>query len=224
MAVDFTTLFVDLDDTVYPSSTGLWGAIRRRMDQYMVERLHMSPDEVHTLRPYYFQTYGTTLRGLQIHHQVDAHEFLAYVHDLPLKEYLLPAPELREILLSIPQKRWIFTNADVNHARRVLSVLELEGVFEGIIDIFALEYACKPNELAYQRAMRIAGARTPAECVLIDDSKTNLDGAKMSGFTTLLIHPDGSQEQCEHIILPELQVLPRIMPELWQVRDDGHTN
>ena len=41
-----TTLFFDLDDTLYPSASGLWEAIRQRMTTYMEERLGFSADEV----------------------------------------------------------------------------------------------------------------------------------------------------------------------------------
>ncbi len=30
-------------------------------------------------------TYGTTLKGLQIHNKVDTDEYLAYVHNVPLE-------------------------------------------------------------------------------------------------------------------------------------------
>ena len=118
----YTDLFFDLDDTLYDSSNGLWEAIRARMNQYMVERLGLPEDEVPEIRRRYFLTYGTTLRGLQKHYRVDADDYLDYVHDLPLREYLQPRDELKMMLLSLTQHRWIFTNADANHARRVLEV------------------------------------------------------------------------------------------------------
>ncbi len=58
---------------------------------------------------------GTTMRGLQIHHQIDTDDYLAYVHDLPLHDYLYPNPQLRSLLTSLPQRRWIFTNADADY-------------------------------------------------------------------------------------------------------------
>src|SRR6266545_4491981 len=63
----FTTLFIDLDDTLYPSSTGLWHAIKERMNLFMRERLYIPEAEIPSLREQYFNTYGTTLRGLQEH-------------------------------------------------------------------------------------------------------------------------------------------------------------
>ncbi|HLE13303.1 MAG TPA: hypothetical protein VI776_01040, partial [Anaerolineales bacterium] len=90
----YTALFIDLDDTIYPNTSGLWGAIRERMTLFMHERLGLSPEVTPELRRSYVDNYGTTLRGLQIHYQVDPWEFLAYVHDLPLEVYLQPDPYL----------------------------------------------------------------------------------------------------------------------------------
>ena len=67
----FTTLFFDLDDTLYPSSTGLWPAIKDRMNLYMIERLGIPENDVPFLREQYFKMYGTTLRGLEERHKVD---------------------------------------------------------------------------------------------------------------------------------------------------------
>ena len=89
----FTTLFFDLDDTLYPASTGLWLAIKDRMNLYMLERLGLPENDIPVLREQYFKMYGTTLRGLQERHKVDKDDFLAFVHDLPLKDFLTPEPD-----------------------------------------------------------------------------------------------------------------------------------
>ena len=121
----FTTIFFDLDDTLYPSFTGLWKGIKDRMNLYMRERLGIPEENVSQLREQYFKMYGTTLQGLQKRHNVDKEDFLAFVHDLPLKDYLTPNPNLREVIASLQTRNLIFTNADVNHARRVLAALQL---------------------------------------------------------------------------------------------------
>ena len=100
----FTTILCDLDDTLYPSSSGLWNAIGQRMNRFMVEKVKLPQDQVPTMRRHYYQTYGTTMRGLQIHHAVDADEYLSYVHDLDLEQYLHPDTGLRDMLSSLPQK------------------------------------------------------------------------------------------------------------------------
>lgn len=212
----YTNLFFDLDDTLYASDNGLWDAIRERMSAFMAKRLGLPLDEIPDLRRSYFETYGTTLRGLQKHYQVDAEEYLAYVHDLPLESFLKPAPELRVLLLSLPQRKWVFTNADADHARRVLAVLELSDCFHGIIDVHALGFACKPEPAAYQTALTLAGESQPQRCVFIDDSPRNLAAAAALGFRTVLVGTNGKPGPVVDVVLPNLLALPQLMPELWK--------
>jgi putative hydrolase of the HAD superfamily len=181
----------------------------------MVEVLGLPEAEVPALRRKYYETYGTTLRGLQIHYQVDADDYLRYVHDLPLDQFLQPSPELRLLLLSLPQQRWIFTNADADHARRVMSVLGVQDCFAGIIDIRALAFACKPEPAAYQRALMLAGSPAPEACVLLDDSASNLAGARQIGIATAWIGQNGASHPAAQYMLAGLLDLPMKMPCLW---------
>jgi len=165
----FTTLFFDLDDTLYPASTGLWHAIKERMNMYMRERLYIPEADIPTLREHYFKTYGTTLNGLQKHHHVDKDEYLAYVHDLPLQDFLTPNPILREVIASLPTRNLIFTNADVHHARRVLKTLQLHDLFDTIVDVNTVEPYCKPMPESFAIAQDLADEPDPRKCVMIDD-------------------------------------------------------
>jgi putative hydrolase of the HAD superfamily len=211
----YTTLFFDLDDTLYPCTSGLWGAIRDRMGRYMAERIGLPEAEIPTLRRYYFETYGTTLRGLQKHHQVDTDDYLAYVHDLPLEQYIQPNPALHEMLAGLPQRRIIFTNADAAHARRVTQALGVADCFERIIDIRAIDFSCKPEPLAYMRALALVGDPAPQECVLLDDSPINLATAHQLGFTTVLINLESVPDPAATYCIPSLLQLPQVLPALW---------
>ena len=81
----------DLDDTLYPSHTGLWSAIGERINQYMIERLDLRPEAVPALREHYFGSFGTTLNGLIQDFKVDAADYLAYVHDVDLTRWIAPS-------------------------------------------------------------------------------------------------------------------------------------
>jgi putative hydrolase of the HAD superfamily len=212
----FTTLFFDLDDTLYPHENGLWEAIRARMGLFMAENLRMPPDQIPTLRREYYLKYGTTLRGLQIHYQVDADDYLNFVHDLPLEEYIKPNPELRVLLMDLPQDRYIFTNANVEHAKRVIKILDVEDCFDGIIDVRALNFACKPELIAYHLALTISGNPPPEMCVMIDDSPINLEPACQLGFTTILIRKDGKSDPAAQFVISSLLDLRKVMPRLWE--------
>ena len=186
----FTTLFFDLDDTLYPSSTGLWHAIKERMNLYMRERMGIPADEVPVLREQYFKMYGTTLRGLQARHNVDAQDYLAYVHDLPLKDYLTPNPVVRDVIASLPSRKLIFTNADVPHARRVLTALDLDGLFDAIVDVNAVAPYCKPMPESFAIAQEIADEPDPRKCVMIDDLPRTTHAALNAGMASLLYGTD----------------------------------
>lgn len=186
----FTTIFFDLDDTLYPSNTGLWLAIKERMNIYMRERMGFPEDQIAYIREKYFLQYGTTLRGLQAHHEIDVQDFLAFVHDLPLKDYLTPNPNLRSIIASLPTRNLIFTNADVPHAERVLTVLGLRDLFEIIVDVNAIDPYCKPMPESFKIAMKAAGESDPSKCVMIDDIHRTTRAAKEAGLFSILYNDD----------------------------------
>ncbi len=214
----FKSLYFDLDDTLYPANSGLWAAIRERMNAYMQRMIDLPIADIIRLRQGYLETYGTTLRGLQAHFDVDKDEYLAFVHDLPLEKFIHPDPGLRTLLLSLPQRRWVFTNADNNHANRVLKILELDDCFNGIIDIRAINFACKPDKIAYHRALKIAGDDDPALCVIFDDALRNLAPAREIGFYTILVGKDGTEPSVNQAIT-SLHELKHCLPELWD-KDD----
>lgn len=191
----FTTIFFDLDDTLYPASTGLWEAIKGRMNLYMRDRMGFDPAEIAQVREKYYRQYGTTLRGLQANHEIDAQDFLAFVHDLPLGDYILPDPELCEIIAALGTRNLIFTNADTAHARRVLMVLGLDECFEDIVDVNAVAPFCKPMPESFEIAMRVAGESDPGRCVIIDDLPRTTRAAREAGWYSILFgqdrpHPD----------------------------------
>ena len=123
--------------------------------------------------------------------------------------YLQPNPALREMLLSIPKKRWIFTNSDQPHVERVLSILGISDCFNGLVDVYALEPHCKPKREAYQIALKYAENAYPATCALLDDSVNNLVPAKTMGFFTIWVgqngtHPMADRSLSDIIDLPEI--------------------
>jgi pyrimidine 5'-nucleotidase len=195
----FTTLFFDLDDTLYPASTGLWFAIKDRMTLYMIERLGLPEKDVPLLREQYFKMYGTTLRGLQARHHVDKDDYLAFVHDLPLKDYLKPNPIVREVIAALPTRNLIFTNADALHARRVLAALELDDLFETVVDVNAVAPYCKPMPESFAIAMELADEPDPRKCVMIDDLSRTTRAALNLGMASLLYGCDEPTEDASGV-------------------------
>jgi len=183
-------ILFDLDDTLYSKKTGLMAAIGQRIHQYMQERVGLDPVGARDLRRHYLQTYGTTLKGLQVHYNVDTEEYLTYVHDVPLGDYLQPDEALDRVLAEIQAEKVVFTNATTEHARQVLRFLGVEHHFSRIVDLRATNYVNKPQPGAYLRALDILGAR-PEECLMVEDSVRNLRPAKELGMGTVLVNGSG---------------------------------
>ena len=212
--MNFDSIFFDLDSTLYPESNGLWQAIRKRIDLYLQNRLGLQPEEIPEIRHRLFMDHGTTLKGLQIHYDVDPYDYLDFVHDLPLREYLAPDPKLREMLLMIPTRRWVFTNSDAPHANRVMGILCIRDCFEGMIDVWTMNPLVKPMKAAYKFALDFVGGANPKDCALLDDSTRNLETAKEMGFFTVLVGQNGDHTSADRTLM-DIHDLPRVVPEFW---------
>ena len=186
----FTTIFFDLDDTLYPPTTNLWKAIKGRMNEYMRERMGIPEKDIGHLREKYYLQYGTTLRGLQANHEINVDDFLTYVHDLRLEDYLTPDPLQRLVIASLPTRNLIFTNADIPHAQRVLAALNLHDLFPTIVDVNTVAPYCKPMPESFAIAMKIADETDPSRCVMIDDLRRTTRAAREAGMFSILY--DGS--------------------------------
>jgi HAD superfamily hydrolase (TIGR01509 family) len=89
----------------------------------------------------------------------------------------------------------IFTNADVSHARRVLDALELDDLFDSIVDVNAVAPYCKPMPESFKIAMDAAGETDPSHCVMIDDIPRTTRAAREYGmFGILAHHPNPSPD------------------------------
>ncbi|XBI89941.1 hypothetical protein VPH35_027675 [Triticum aestivum] len=130
----FDCLLFDMDDTLYPLILGINLACRNNIQDYMLNKLQIEESLVPKMCLDLYKEYGTTMAGLKLMgYEFDYDEFHASVHGKLPYEKLKPDPVLRNLLLSMPQRKIIFTNSDEAHAATVLEKMGLEGCFEGII-------------------------------------------------------------------------------------------
>ena len=181
-------LVFDLDDTIYPRQAGLMQAISARISLYMIERMGMDPEVVPRLRRDYWSEYGTTSRGLQVLHGLDVDDYMHFVHDLPLEDYVSANPALDAALTSLPQRKVIFTNATVDHAWGVLKVIGITHHFEAVYDALFAEEEVKPALGAYRRMLDDLSTSGDV-CLMVEDTARNLRPAKALGMVTVLVDP-----------------------------------
>ncbi|KAK6788550.1 hypothetical protein RDI58_012348 [Solanum bulbocastanum] len=142
----YDCLLFDLDDTLYPLSIGLAVDVTKNIEDYMVEKLGIEQSITVELGNLLYKNYGTTMAGLRaIGYNFDYDEYHSFIHGGLPYENLKPDPILRSLLLSLPIRKVIFTNADEVHALKVLNKLGLEDCFEGIICFETLNPIDKSN-------------------------------------------------------------------------------
>ena len=154
----------------------------------MAEILGLDPDQAFAVQKRYFSEYGTTLRGLMTHHDVDAHAFLDHVHAIDLGP-VVPDPRLEAALARLPGRKIIFTNADSEHARRILDRIGVGHHFDAVFDILDADFVPKPDPAAYDHLVARYGL-DPGRTVMVDDIARNLVPAAALGMTTVWLRSD----------------------------------
>jgi putative hydrolase of the HAD superfamily len=183
------TFFFDLDNTLYPHSARVTEALEEKMNAYVAEIAQLDTLDAAKMRQGYFERYGTTLRGLQLHHAVNTEAYLARVHDIQIEALVTRNQLLCDLMQPILNQSTVFTNSPREHAIRVLTALGFQDQQWSIVDIRATDFQPKPQLAAYEAALRAAHAE-PASSVLFEDTLVNLKTAKAIGMQTVYIHPD----------------------------------
>jgi pyrimidine and pyridine-specific 5'-nucleotidase len=143
------------------------------IDQYFMKHLELSRDEAFKLHQDYYKTYGLAIEGLVRHHKIDPLEYNKQVDDaLPLESIIDRDPDLRKMLQDMDRskvKLWLFTNAYVTHGKRVVRLLGVEDMFEGMTfcDYDREKMTCKPHPEMFEKAMREAGVSNMKDCYFV---------------------------------------------------------
>ncbi|KAL0372654.1 UNVERIFIED_CONTAM: hypothetical protein Scaly_0947000 [Sesamum calycinum] len=213
-----------MDDTLYPLSLGINLACRKNIEEFMVHQLHMEESEVPRLCLELYRDYGTTMAGLKaLGYEFDNDELHTYVHGRLPYELLKPDPVLRNLLLSMPHHKIIFTNADEAHVAQVLSRMGLEDCFQGVICFETLnppakngaaQILCKPSVEAMQAAIRMANV-DPEKTIFFDDSVRNIANGKAAGLHTVIVGRSSLVPGADYA-LNSIHNIREAIPEMWE--------
>ena len=180
----------------------------REIGAFIANRLGIDGVEAHRLQKQYFRTYGTSLRGLMLHHAVDPGQFLDFVHAIDLTP-VPPDPTLDRALAGLPGRKVIFTNGSTKHAENVMARLGVSHHFEAVFDIVAADYFPKPEPFVYDIMVRRHWI-DPRRAVMIEDLPKNLVPAHAMGMTTVLVRTgadwaqDGADGEHVHHVTDDL--------------------
>jgi putative hydrolase of the HAD superfamily len=209
-------LLFDLDETLYPSSSGMVSEISRRMTSYVSRLLNLDEDSAARIRRALSRKHGTTLTGLMSEHDFnDPESYLEFAHPVDVERYLRKDPELVAALAAITQPKSILTNAPAEHARRILEHLEIESFFERIFDIRMSDFRGKPERGVYLRVLADL-KRKASEVLFIDNRLDYLLAFREIGGRVVRVS-DRSQEGEETYGVPRIahvKELPEFLARL----------
>ena len=208
-----SAVLFDLDNTLYPISSGLMKGVDVRITAYVKNLLGLDDAQAQALRQQYYSEYGTTLNGLQLFHSVDAEDYLSYVHDVAIESFLASDAELNRLLAELQATKAIFTNAPGEYARRVLQVLGVEQHFAHIFDIRFAGFRPKPDPAVYRSVLDLLGV-AGHETILIEDTLQNLAPARELGMTTILVGQPHSPNGTIDYVVADVLAAVRVAIEL----------
>ncbi len=221
---DRFVFFFDIDNCLYAKSKNVHDHMARLINDYFIKHLSISTGEATHLHQQYYKDYGLAIEGLARYHKVDPLDFNREVDDaVPLDDLLTPDPDLRTMLESIDKKKvkmWLFTNAHITHGKRVVRLLDVEDLFEGLTycDYTQSPLVPKPLPAMFEKAEREAGVFDYSKVYFVDDSWLNCKDAYARGWknTVHLVEPqvpDPTTKACRYQI-SSLRELLELFPEL----------
>lgn len=191
----------DLDNTLYsPLRSDLMPQMHLRMQEFIMNEFGVRRDEADRQRQFYFERYGTTLRGLMEHHGMHPEKFLPYCHELDLSG-ISPDHSLDDALTRLPGRKLVYTNATQAHAAAVMERLGVARHFEGVFDIADADYHPKPHAASYDVFLKRFGV-APGRATMFEDTAKNLRPAHALGMKTVWMkndRPGAGPDDGDHI-------------------------
>ncbi|MDC0525099.1 pyrimidine 5'-nucleotidase [Pelagibacteraceae bacterium] len=175
----------DLDNTLYSGDTKVFDQVDKKMSKFISEKLKVNEEEAKKIQKNYFHEYNTTLNGMIKNHDIDANEFLEFVHDVDLN--FLKKNELLENQINrLNGKKIIFTNGSRAHAANVTKRIGIDKLFDGVFDIVDSDFYPKPSIEPYKKIIEYYNIE-PEYCIFFEDIARNLKPAYELGMKTVWI-------------------------------------
>ena len=175
----------DLDNTLYAGTTKVFDQVDKKMSKFISEKLNVSIEEAKKIQKDYFHEYNTTLNGMIKNHEIDANEFLEFVHDVNL-DFLKKDKFLENEIMKLNGKKIIFTNGSRAHAENVTKKIGIDKLFDGIFDIVDSNFIPKPSKESYEKIIENYKIE-PQYCIFFEDIARNLKPAHELGMKTVWI-------------------------------------
>ena len=201
----------DLDNTLHDARPHIFPSMHEQMNAYLRRRFGLDEEGANAMRRFFWERYGTTLRGLVRHHGEDPKKFIRETHRFPeLDAMVVGSNALGHALARLGGKRLVFSNAPRRYVEEVLQALGVARWFDAVYTIENTRYRPKPAFQGFRVLLR-AHDLDAHRCALIDDMPENLRAAKRLGMSTVWVSNQARRAPFADLRVNSVTELPRLV-------------
>jgi putative hydrolase of the HAD superfamily len=131
----------DLDNTLHDARVHIFPSMHTQMNDYLRRSFGLDEAGANELRSFFWQRYGTTLKGLTRHYGHDPKRFIRETHQFPeLGPMVVGDNKLGHPLARLQGKRLVFSNAPRHYVEGVLRALGVARWFDAVYTIESTRY------------------------------------------------------------------------------------
>lgn len=201
----------DLDNTLHDARPRIFPSMHAQMNEYLKRHFGLDEEGANAMRRFFWERYGTTLKGVVRHHGHDPKRFIRETHRFPeLSAMVVGENALRHALARLGGTRLVFSNAPRHYVEEVLRALGVARYFDAVYTIESTRYRPKPALQAFRVLLR-AHDLEAHRCALVDDALENLRAAKRLGMSTVWVSGEARRAPFVDLRVKSVTELPRLV-------------
>ena len=201
----------DLDNTLHDARPHIFPSMHGQMNAWLMRRFSVDEAGASEMRSFFWERYGTTMRGLVRHHGEDPRKFIRETHQFPeLAPMVVGEYALGHALARLEGKRLVFSNAPRHYVEEVLRALGVARWFDAVYTIESTRYRPKPAVHGFRVLLRAHNLEA-RRCALIDDMPENLRAAKRLGMSTVWVSGETRRASFADLRVGSVTQLPRLV-------------
>lgn len=201
----------DLDNTLHDARPQIFPSMHAQMNDYLMRHFGLDHEGANEMRRFFWERYGTTLRGLVRHYGHDPKQFLRETHRFAdLAGMVVRDNALRHALARLAGKKLVFSNAPLHYVEAVVQALGVTRYFDAVYAIESTRYRPKPALQGFQVLLR-AHDLDAHRCALVDDSLENLRAAKRLGMSTVWVSGEARRATFVDLRVTSVTQLPGLV-------------
>ena len=201
----------DLDNTLHDARPEIFPSMHAQMNAWLRRRFDLDEAGANAMRSFFWQRYGTTMRGLVRHYGEDPKKFIRETHQFPeLAAMVIGENALGHALARLGGSRLVFSNAPRHYVEEVLRALGVARWFDAVYTIESTRYRPKPSLHGFRMLLR-AHKLDAHRCAMVDDMAENLRSAKKLGMSTVWVSPRTARLPYVDLRVTSVTQLPRLV-------------